>query len=266
MRNHRWAFIGVVAALWVLPMEMVQGSGDFYMGDDDHPKMSPFDEKQNIDYLIARGGRAYDNWGALLTEEKRMALGIRGNHPAYPATGKQKGISTWRCKECHGWDYLGRDGMYAQGSHATGIKGIRGMAGGDVEAVKKVLRDANHQYSPAMIDDATLGDLALFVTRGQVDMAQIIDPATGRGKGDAAKGAPIYQTICAFCHGVDGRRINFAASPEEEYLGTVAQENPWELVHKMLNGQPGERMVTVRAFSVQQQADLVSYLKTLPVK
>ena len=55
------------------------------------------------------------------------------SHPLYPADGEYaaKPKANWRCKECHGWDYKGRDGAYAKGSHYTGIKGIRQWAGGD---------------------------------------------------------------------------------------------------------------------------------------
>lgn len=28
----------------------------------------------------------------------------------------------------HGWDYMGKDGVYGKGGHFTGIKGIQGAA------------------------------------------------------------------------------------------------------------------------------------------
>lgn len=42
---------------------------------------------------IARGGQLYDNWMSVLELEAP-----EGNHPLYPAEGKQSGASTWRCK------------------------------------------------------------------------------------------------------------------------------------------------------------------------
>ena len=68
---------------------------------------------------IARGGRLYDNW----FEEIREHAPSR-THPAYPASGGQSADAktNWRCKECHGWDYRGRDGAYGEGKHATGMK------------------------------------------------------------------------------------------------------------------------------------------------
>ena len=38
------------------------------------------------------------------------------------------GADTWRCKECHGWDYAGKDGAYGSGDHRTGIVGVLGTA------------------------------------------------------------------------------------------------------------------------------------------
>ena len=71
---------------------------------------------------IARGGRLYDKWFA---ENKAAKPG--DDHPAYPHKGGKYGKdASWRCKECHGWDYSGKDGAYAKGGHATGIVGING--------------------------------------------------------------------------------------------------------------------------------------------
>ena len=62
------------------------------------------DDRSEV-WSVARGGQLYDKWWAVLGHDKP-----KQTHPAYPAEGKQKGDSTWRCKECHGWDYRGADG------------------------------------------------------------------------------------------------------------------------------------------------------------
>ena len=67
----------------------------------------------------------------------------KGTHPAYPKAGKQKDSTTWRCKECHGWDYKGLDGAYAKGSHFSGTKGVRGVA--DIDRVLEIA----HSSMPA---------------------------------------------------------------------------------------------------------------------
>ena len=59
--------------------------------DDDEAAAHAHDPT-NI-WAIARGGQLYDNWAAVLEQEAPEQT-----HPAYPAAGKKKGKSTWRCK------------------------------------------------------------------------------------------------------------------------------------------------------------------------
>jgi len=35
---------------------------------------------------------------------------------ATQSSNTRSGKDTWRCKECHGWDYMGVDGAYGSGS------------------------------------------------------------------------------------------------------------------------------------------------------
>jgi len=212
-------------------------------------------------YAISRGGQIYDNWFSALEADKPSTT-----HPSYPAAGKKSGDTTWRCKECHGWDYKGKDGAYSKGSHFTGIPGIRDWVGRDPAEVVPILRDNTHQYTAAIVSDSAAEKLALFVTRGQIDMDQYIDRQTKVARGDSARGARFYQTICAICHGFDGKDINFKDEAEPEYVGTVAQDNPWETLHKIRNGQPGVPMAAMTALSPQDQVDILAYTQGLPAK
>lgn len=212
-------------------------------------------------FAIARGGLLYDNWYAVMERDAPDMT-----HPAYPAAGKQKGASTWRCKECHGWDYRGAEGAYAKGSHFTGIKGIRGMVGKPVAEVAKMIRGGPHGFTQEMISESALEKLATFVSLGQIDMDQYIDRASKVARGDSARGARFYQTVCAVCHGFDGKELNFSDENKPEYIGTIAQENPWEALHKIRNGQPGVPMVSLAALSIQDQVDILAYAQTLPAK
>ena len=91
------------------------------------------------DWKMAYGGRLYDNWyGALAKQPPEIT------HPAYPDAGRKKGATTWRCKECHGWDYKGKDGAYGQGSHFTGIRGLREMVGADPQRIVAIMMDDTH--------------------------------------------------------------------------------------------------------------------------
>ena len=208
---------------------------------------------------IARGGQLYDNWAKVLGKELPAET-----HPAYPTSGKQKGTATWRCKECHGWDYKGADGAYGKGSHYTGIKGLRAMVGADPKAIVKIISDDNHRYTEAMIGRHEMEKLALFVSLGQIDMDQHIDRATRKSRGESGRGAPTYETICAVCHGFDGKALNFRAPEDPEYVGTIARENPWEFMHKVRFGQPG--MISLITLPDATLADLLAVAQTLPEK
>jgi len=211
-------------------------------------------------WTIAEGGKLYDHWAKVLFQDLKNAP----THPSYPAAGKQKGEATWRCKECHGWDYKGKDGAYAKGSHFTGIKGIRSFAGVAPERIVKIFRDGTHRYTEAMLPHKAAEALALFVSRGQIDVEPVIERATRMAHGDAKRGARFFQSICAVCHGFDGKQINFKTPEDPEYIGTVANENPWETLHKIRSGQPGIPMPSLGVLDLEDQVDILSYAQTLP--
>ncbi|MEH6811283.1 MAG: c-type cytochrome [Motiliproteus sp.] len=213
-------------------------------------------------WKMTQGGKLYDNWAKVVYFDTKNL----STHPSYPKEGKKSGADTWRCKECHGWDYKGADGAYSKGSHYTGIKGVRDLVGKTPETIAKIVRNDLHGYSAAMIPDQALKELALFVARGQIDMDQYIDRATKKVHGNPQRGASFYQNICANCHGYDGRQINFKAAPKEDFIGTVASANPWETLHKIRNGQPGVPMISLAMLSIQDQLDILAYCQTLPEK
>ena len=203
---------------------------------------------------LARGGRLYDKFFAENNTAKPDT-----DHASYPVKdGKYGKDASWRCKECHGWDYMGKDGAYSSGGHKTGIKGISGAAGKDPAAIVAILKDATHGYTDKHLPGNDFNDLALFVSKGQIDMSKYIDTAAKKAKGDAAKGEAYYNTLCAGCHGIDGRKIKGAPA-----LGSLADNVP-EMLHKVLNGQPAESMPALRALDVQISVDIVSYLPQLP--
>lgn len=210
-------------------------------------------------WLLAYGGRLYDAWWAVLFRDPPEAT-----HPAYPAQGKQRGAATWRCVECHGWDYKGAAGRYGQGPHYTGIKGIDGMAGADPERIAAILRDETHRFSPELLPDKAVRALALFVSRGQLDPAKVIEPETGLVRGNVANGKQIYQNVCAICHDFDGKAWITGDEDQLTTLGAIATANPWRGLHKIMNGQTYADMPAMRAFGVDVVRDVLSYIQTLP--
>ena len=210
---------------------------------------------------IGRGGQLYDNWMKVMEREPPA-----GNHPAYPAAGKQKDATTWRCKECHGWDYKGAAGAYAKGSHFTGIKGVFGVAGRSPEALHNIIMDKTHGLTDALMPHSAMEKLALFLSFGQVDDDVYIDRASKTARGSVQRGAAFFQTICAVCHGFDGKAMNFGDDKEPEFVGTVARDNPWEALHKIRFGQPGVGMVSLNVLPIQDLVDILAYTQTLPEK
>ena len=205
---------------------------------------------------VARGGRLYDKWYA-----ETKATPPEGNHAAWPASNTDKsGADTFRCKSCHGWDLLGKDGAYSKGSWFTGIAGINGAAGQDPVAIVEVLKDPNHAFGGSLAD-ADLMALAVFVSKGQVDMAPYVDGGSKKALGDAAEGARIYESVCVGCHGVDGKGV-----PDSPAIGGLALDNPWEVMHKISFGQPNEAMPAMWVFGPKVAGDLLAYLQTLPAE
>ncbi len=211
-------------------------------------------------WLLAAGGRIYDNWMEALDREEP-----EGTHPAYPAAGQQEGETTWRCKECHGWDYRGVDGIYREGSHFSGIKGITGAIGMDTGAIAAMLRAVPHGFTTEMISDEELGRIAAFVSRGQVDMSKYVDLVTRAViPGDIDNGRAVFQTTCAACHGFDGRMLNWGDSDSPAYVGTEAVAAPDEVMNKILNAHPGVEMINLRAIGETVSGDVLTYVATLP--
>lgn len=210
---------------------------------------------------IARGGQLYDNWAKVAGKDLP-----KETHPAYPASGKKSGGDTWRCKECHGWDYKGVEGAYGKGSHKTGIKGLRAMVGADPQTIVKVISDGTHRYTNEMITPGDMKKLALLVSLGQIDNDLHIDRATLKSRGEAGRGAAYFQTICAVCHGFEGKNMNFGTPAAPEYVGTIARENPWEFMHKARFGQAGIPMISLSMLPDSTIADILAYAQTLPEK
>ncbi len=216
--------------------------------------MPTLGQAEEIESTLAHGARLYDKWYAVV-----KAKAPEESHPLYPADkayAKKPG-SNWRCKECHGWDYMGKDGAYKSGKHASGIAGINGAAGKPVADIVAVLSAPEHGFGDKLAK-ADLEAVALFVSKGQVDMDAYIDRASKKPKGDAAKGAAYYNTVCAGCHGMDGKL------PKEMKPFGAQMGNPWEVMHKILNGQPAENMPALRALPRDIVVDVMAHMTTLP--
>jgi len=217
----------------------------------------------------ARGGALYDAYWAVTG-----AAPPTGNHPLWASRPDQTsntrtGPDTFRCKECHGWDYKGVNGAYGSGSHRTGIVGILGTT--KTEAQLADLLKNHHGYAALGLNDAAIEDLVKFIVQAQIDTSAIIN-ADRTFKGDAARGQTLYRNGmgsnvgCVVCHGSDGLTPPPGYPDFTEYPGLLADDNPWEFQHKVRFGHPGTPMPSAWAggASLQDVADVSAYCQTLP--
>jgi thiosulfate dehydrogenase len=210
---------------------------------------------------IKRGAQMYDNWIKLADYQPV------GNNPLYPPAGKASGESTWLCAECHGWDYIGKNGSYRSGDHYTGIEGIFAASQKDETALKNILSDnaSQHDFKP-YLDAEQLDALILFIKKGLFETASVID-ANGRAKGNAKQGAAMFAKNCVSCHGKDGNGYDFEYKQKGiQGIGWLANENPQKALHKIRWGNPGTYMPSLlfdAKLEDNDAVDILTYAQTL---
>ncbi len=216
---------------------------------------------------LTQGAQLYDKWYA--------AAGLpapEGNMPIWSrqSTNTRSGAETWRCVECHGWDYQGREGAYGSGSHYTGFPSLLRQADPltreQIIAHLKGANDPQHDFSP-YLDEASLRKLAVFLKDGLIDDRQYIDSVSLQViGGDLQNGEKLYTETCAACHGTDGKKIVFRSEGVDEYLGSVARRDPWRFLHRTRFGVAGTAMPAGYdlGWTPEDGRDILMYAQTLP--
>jgi thiosulfate dehydrogenase len=215
---------------------------------------------------LSRGGLIYDKWWEFTKVEEPTV-----DHPLWitQSTNTRSGGTTWRCKECHGWDYKGEQGAYSSGSHYTGFSGVYEsfvkMSEDELVGVLKGSTNPDHDFSSVM-SDKSISDLAVFLKEGIIDMSLYInyDDKTVINA-DLNNGEKIYKRSCKMCHDNDGKKKNFGTEEKPVFVGNVANSNPWETLHKIQFGQPGSNMYSLVDFEteIQDAVDVLAYAQTL---
>jgi len=219
----------------------VNGAGEFEtLGEalDTNDKGVPNPDATSL----ATGGQLYDKWwkvadGATEPTTDQALMSTQ-------TTNTRTGADSWRCKECHGWDYQGVDGAYGSGSHMSGFSGVYEAVSLGVEEVKSILSggsNADHDFS-GVIDDDSLTTLAEFISNGGViDISVHIDLETKEV--------------------IDGDSANAIG----EALGELANGNPWETLHKIRFGQPASAMPSAvdSGWTLKEALDVLAYAQTL---
>jgi len=230
---------------------------------------------------IILGAQLYDHW----MQTKGVAAPASDN-PLWATqnTNNRTGADTWRCKECHGWDYKGKDGQYAAGStHYTGFKGVYTIGNDATKSetdvfniVKYGLSGTIHAFG-GLLSDSEIQALAKFIKQGLVDTDLYISPTTGAALNanltngqlqyvDSGDVNLVNNANCSACHGIDGTAINFGTTTAPISLGTAARSDPWEVLHKARFGQPASIMPSTEAkgLPLSTVTDVLGYIQSLP--
>ncbi len=233
------------------------------IGCSDNKSTNPSFIEDNYDLAdVVNGGLLFDKWWKVNS----------GTEPttdfdpiwASQNTNTRSGPDSWRCKECHGWDYVGKEGRYSSGSHFTGFNGIWDSKNDHMEDVFDAIKGegTDHDLS-AVLSDEDIADLTKFVKEGLVDMSLYI--SNGVATGDANNGQGLYNANCASCHGVDGNTLDFKSSDGVQGIGWLTNDNPQESLHKIRFGNPGSLMPSMfeAGLTDSEQGDILAYGQTL---
>ncbi len=225
-----------------------------------------------------RGGRLYDRWWLEIAVSEPVT-----DHPLWayrPDTqsNSSAGSATWRCTECHGWDYKGVGGEYGSGPHRTGIGGVLGTTL-TVPALADLLREPpsngggpgvpdGHDFG-SVLSEQDIDDLVAFTLAGAINTAPYLSPSTKLFVGDPVTGQAHYTSggtvsNCITCHGANGAAINFGTPQEPEFLGTAAVYEPSHFLHRTRMGFPGTPMIgwIANGGTNQGAADIGRYAQT----
>jgi mono/diheme cytochrome c family protein len=232
--------------------------------NDDGDSEGAGETEGEVEMDEVRGGALYDNWWAVTGQAEPTE-----DHPLWasrPDTqgNARTGAETWRCKECHGWDYMGVDGAYGVGGHRTGVPGILGTQKSEAELIELLTDPAGHAYGERL-DEQAIADLAAFVSVATIDTTTII-AKDGSFMGEPAIGRAIFERTCSQCHGNNGlTRPAGAGEDFQDFPGFLSNDNPQEFLHKVRFGQPGTIMPPqANELSNDALAALGAYSQMLP--
>ncbi|MDH5545288.1 MAG: cytochrome c [Gammaproteobacteria bacterium] len=245
-----------------------------------------FDPAQLADANMVMGGLLYESWWKA-SFAGPTAPPFDASHPLWPSTNPMLGQETFRCSSCHGWDYLGNEGVFSSTTDPfyTGIPGVVNGAKTykyttDAE-IWTFLHDgdaannlAEHAFGNELADH-DIYSLTLFIMTMRDEFAVQKSPsnfisADKNASGDVMNGSYLFRTPalpglngagCASfnCHGSSGRNFPLLRS-----IDFLAKTNPWEFLHKIRFGVAGSFMVGIQALGnpdmgIAQGADILTF-------
>ncbi|MFN2146672.1 MAG: c-type cytochrome, partial [Anaerolineales bacterium] len=223
--------------------------------------------QNGTDPAYIRGGRLYTAWDRVTN----LTTPIAQQNPLWPkeTPNQVPAVLTWRCVNCHGWDYRGSEGKTLGAVFRT--MGYPDLFGYTAKPIEEILPALNGELNPdhdftAYLNEEDLKDLAAFLSQGLVVPELIADPGTFKVTGMRDNGEDAYFEQCAYCHGTEGEEINLNTDEKPVFLGDVAWGNPWLMVHTIRFGHirtvvpAGIRL----GLPFSTQIDIAAYAQSLP--
>ncbi len=236
-------------------------------------------ETLNSDLIseVVIGGRLYDNWIAetgLTTPTTANPLGNFADSAFETDIEK-----TYRCKTCHGFTYEGEYGFAGllDAADSMSVEDIESIISNGFSFKLGTTSYVVHDYASSTygLEAADITALAKFIKYGVVDTSNYLY-SFGVAKGDAANGKTLYDGAAGCsggaCHGANGNARDFddgdLTTIPNEFVGTIGQEDPWEMLHKIRFGHPGETSMPAiydePSFTTQDAVDIMTYTQELP--
>lgn len=208
-------------------------------------------------FVVSLGGKLYDNyWAGSGASPPAM------RNPAFPSDLTVSDTDTWRCVSCHGWDYNGATKADGSAQQQKQFVGLRHLQGTDPFNMLELFTRAHPDQNALSSGGLPLDLLLLFLTVGQYDLENF-RPEKSRSQKNLSRGRDIFEGVCMSCHDPSGKS-GFQVTPGMPgSLGWQARNQPKRMIHKIINGVPGESMLALRFMDEPAVADLVAYLKTL---
>jgi len=236
---------------------------------------------------VIRGGRLYDNWFteggktefAVENPMAKFMNGFSATSPIAPYAdfAALEKPDQYRCNTCHGYEYLGVEfygGSIMNAADNKTLEEIRSYIkdgfslsfAGDTATVHNF--GASTIAIASRLTDADIADLANFIKYGVLNVEEYFYSFAAIGNGDAGLGKTLYDgkaAGCKGCHGVDGKLKDFDPTSATEYVGTIGQDNPTEMLHKIRFGHAGSEMPSIyeSELTTESAVDIMTYTQQL---
>lgn len=289
------AFMAALAAAVTLPLQGCNEEVPVAESFDATPgatKRTPVEELDaDVQEATILGGRLYDNWFSEVGVGEPAGENPMGKFiPGYPTAEPYltfKGLDPdkqYRCKTCHGFEYTGSeffpvgimdapDNMSPDQMQAL-IRDGFSLSFGSTTGTVTV-----HNFGALGLTDDAISQLTDFIQYGVVNVEDYLYPFSPTygaiGRGDVANGLTLFsgKAECKNCHGANGKLLDFddgdTTTTPNEFVGTIGQEDPAEMLHKIRFGQAGDdRMPNIyeNGLTTQDAVDIMTYTQKLPAQ